>query len=235
MCVLMLAGAVCGRSTTSGEMSVCNSISMEIEWDFLDLGKEIPTSWGELQGVKMLREGSLNQSVKGLSIYNKFAIVPEAPEIRDTSGIPKEYVGMHLFLIQRQTEPPGIYTYAGRAAILIGPKTADPKDRRIMATFLQEKVAQIMISQIEGFDPKNQPLAFDREFISELVERKKEVRQEIEHEVFPERRSRVKKRPKSEVEEANNSVVGAWVNSRSILFFVAVLAIITGCLICRKN
>lgn len=124
MWVLGLSVVARGKSTSSGEMLVCNEISLQIQADFLRKGKEAPSAWGDLPGVKRIREGKLHQNIEGLSTYNKFAMVPEAPKILAASDIPWEYVGMHLYLIQRDTEPVGIYSYAGRAAILMGPETA---------------------------------------------------------------------------------------------------------------
>lgn len=234
MCFLGLCGVALGRSTNSGEISLCNSISLQIKAEFLDIGRDIPTSWGELQGIKMIQDGRIKVGVKGLDAYNNFAIVPGAPLIQPSSEIPREYVGMHLFLIRRDPEESKIYSYTGRAAILIGPETPDPKERRVMATFLREEVAGVMIAQINGFDPKIQPLAFEKKFISEINEREEVVQREIEQQVFSEIIVREKKRPKTEVENEKILTFGTLLKNHTILSIVAILALIASFLHWRK-
>ena len=172
LCVLASGGIACGKSTRSGEMAACDSISLELKLEFLDRGLRLPSAWEELPGIKMIREGSLEMSGEAIGIYNKFAMVPEAPELKNSSAIPKEYVGMRLFLIQRSPEPARIHSHAGRNAILIGPETTNPSERQISSIFLKEEIAEAMLSQIEGFTPENQPLAFDGKFISDSIWRK---------------------------------------------------------------
>lgn len=215
-------------------MNLCNSISLQIKAEFLDLGKDIPKSWGELPGIKMIQEGRLALGVNGLNAYNNFAIVPGAPLIRASSGIPKEYVGMHLFLIRRDPEESRIYSYTGRAAILIDPVTVAPKERRILSFFMKEIVAEALISQIEGFDPKDQPLAFDKNFISQVVEEKKDIQREIERQVYPERAPRMKKLPDVEAPETDDWKVGMFESNRITLFFVASLALVLSYFAYRK-
>lgn len=232
--IFLLVGSAYGKSTISSDMSLCYSIAMEIEMDFLDQGKKLPSSLSELQGIKRIRDGSLKMSVRALNIYNKFVIVPEAPIIKESSDIPKEYVGMHLFLIQRDPEPAGIYSYIGRVAILIGPETVDPKVRRIMGIFLKEKVAGAMISQIEGFDPKDQPLAFEKELISEVVGRKNQIQREMRKSVFPERATKERNGSVREPEETGTWAVGMLTTNRVVLFLVAIISLVLGSLFWRR-
>ncbi len=229
MWVVALHSPACGKATSSAEMLVCNEISLQIQADFINLGNAIPSSWGDLPGVKMIKEGRLNVSAQALRTYNKFAIVPEAPEIQAASGISREYVGMHLFLIQRDPEPPRIYSYTGRAAILIGPKAGAAKERQVMVIFLKETVAEALISQIGGFNPKDQPLAFEENFISKVVNHKKKLENEIEWEVSPECGTRVIKRP--EVEVKKTPMLGI---NRALLCIVASLALFFCYLVWRK-
>jgi hypothetical protein len=127
-------------------------------------GKRIPDTWEDMVEISWTRSGKISQSAYYIKLVNSFALVPTSPVIKKDSKIPNEYSGKRLFLISRYQ----IYTASstqGRCMILIDPPSAE-SGRIISAPyFVPEATAQLIIAQIPDFDPTEQPLAFDDDFL----------------------------------------------------------------------
>jgi hypothetical protein len=229
---VVLEGDASCKTRLSSEMVLCHNIASEIKIDFIDQGLEFPASWEELRSVRMIREGSLEKSINRINIYNKFAIVPGCPELPLTPQIPKELIGMRLFLIQRNTET-DIYSYAGRAAILIGPETEEPVNRIIKGVYLKEEVALSAISQAKGFDPMDQPPAFEDEFIVTVEERKKDMWRELGKQVPLQHEPAAEKVAQSGYTKAEERPIGVSQKIHVIQLIGAIFLLILGCLVWR--
>jgi hypothetical protein len=148
------------NSTIEAEMAFCRDLESSLNYQFIDDEKDLPTSWDDFAEIGMIKKKLLPRNSIQLKTINSLALVPGAPVIHAQPGIPGEYQGHRLFLISRTeniTKPSG----PGRYAILIKPEELDSRPIRTYSYFIPEETAQIILKQIKGFDPQEQPLAFE--------------------------------------------------------------------------
>lgn len=149
---------------------------MLLEYEFIGTGKGIPKSWDDFSEIRMMKDGILQMQLFRVRTINSFALVPNTPVIPPETGIPKDYIGSRSFMISRSENftASGI---AGRYAILLSTEKNVSKSVRTGSYFIQEKIAELILKRIEGFDPAAQPLAFEN--IAQLERGKKERHQRL--------------------------------------------------------
>lgn len=148
----------------SGEMGVCRELEIELSFRLKQEQKGLPDSWDDFIGVVAVKKGQLELESFRVKAINSFALVPGAPVIQTQKGIPREYQGYRLVLISREeniTERAG----TGRCALFADPGGQNSKQFPVYSAFIPEETAKLILSQIRGYDPKTQPVAFDDEFI----------------------------------------------------------------------
>lgn len=151
---------VCASGGVSGEFGVCNSLGISLSIALDQEKKELPSTWEQFELVKAIKQGKLNNQLFSAKAINSFALVPGAPVIQIQSGIPREYSGYRIVFISRKGS---ITKYAGtgRCALLADPGGENSKQFRVYPVFFPEVLAQVILGQIQGFDPTTQPLAFE--------------------------------------------------------------------------
>lgn len=120
----------------------------------------LPSSWDEIEPVLEIRKMDPRGLLYTMKTINSFALVPGAPVISKEPGISREYYGKRLFLISRAEEPVQSHS-PGRCVVLIDPEGIDAKALRTYSYFIPEASAQLILGQIEGFDPKKTSVAFE--------------------------------------------------------------------------
>ncbi len=146
------------------EWGVARMLTSSIYNNELLDGKRIPDTWEDLIEISWIKSGKISKSSYYIKVVNSFALVPTCPVIKKDSKIPNEYSGKRLFLISRYQ----IYTSSstqGRCMILIDPPSAESGKIISAPYFVPEATAQLIIAQIPDFDPTQQPLAFDDDFL----------------------------------------------------------------------
>lgn len=144
----------------SAEFGFCKEFEFSLGFRLEHENKGIPTAWEEFEAIEMMKSGSMALQLRRAKAINSFALVPGAPMIESDAGIPREYAGYRLVFISRaesQTKLAG----NGRCALLADPRGQNSKQFRAYSVFFSEEVTQIILNQIEGFDPIKQPLAFE--------------------------------------------------------------------------
>jgi hypothetical protein len=127
-------------------------------------GKSIPTSWDDFIEISWMKSGKSERSSGYIKRVNSFALVPGMPIIQPQQGISEEYVGKKLYAISRHINYTK-YATQGKCLILV---QLDPTNTNFIsagAYFIPVPVAQLILKQMNGFDPESQPLAFDDNFI----------------------------------------------------------------------
>lgn len=146
------------------EWGVARMLTSSIYNNELLGGKRIPDTWEDLIEINWIKSGKISKSSYYIEIVNSFALVPHSPAIKKDSKMPNEYLGKRLFLISRYQ----IYTASstqGRCMILIDPPSAESGKIISAPYFVPEVTAQLIMAQIPDFDPTQQPLAFDDDFL----------------------------------------------------------------------
>lgn len=142
----------------SEEASVIRQISMCVFDDFLREKKDLPKSFDD---IPSLREWVIKETAIA-SLVNDLAIVPTTPLIHAEQGISNKFTKYKLFAISRGRSFDTVISsegsdraIGGRHSILIDEKNSD-----IFSMWIPENQAQIILKQINDFDPTKQPLAF---------------------------------------------------------------------------
>ena len=120
----------------------------------------LPSSWDEIEPIAEIRKMDPRGSLYTMRTINSFSLVPGAPVIIKEPGISREHYGKRLFLISREEEPVQ-FNSPGRCVVLVDPKSIDATALRTYSYFIPEASAQLILGQIEGFDPKKTPVAFE--------------------------------------------------------------------------
>lgn len=152
------------RSDMSAARNACNIVETVIWDEFLNQGKNLPSTWQEIPTFRDIDDAELSRDLGTYKQINSLALVPDAPIIRDATGITPNFSGRRLFAISRKPAPyekttdqnsgPAKY---GRYAILVAKDGSE-----IMPNWIPEPVVQIILNQIKDFDAEKQPLAFER-------------------------------------------------------------------------
>ena len=129
-------------------LHVFQQITVGLSMDYLQKGEPLPNSFEEIPFVARLAEKPMYTE-----LVNHLAIVPKSPVIPMVPGVLRSREGFRLFAIARQ--PDLELEKLGRRVILI---TADGGSA--FTSWIVETEAQIILSQLNGFDPEKQPLAF---------------------------------------------------------------------------
>jgi hypothetical protein len=153
-----------GRSEMTQAKYACNMVELAIWDEFLSEGKDLPTSWNEIQSIQDIKRTISTQNLSTLEHINALAFVPQAPIIQAGMGISINNSNRKLFAIGRAEE---FHTQKsqsnndpqdkGRYAILVAPDNSE-----ISSSWIPEPEAQIIFKQLKGFDPTKQSLAFDK-------------------------------------------------------------------------
>lgn len=207
------------NSTSSAELVICREIESNLLNQFIDEHKNLPVSWAEFEGISMTKRGLLQYQSFRAKTINSLALVPGAPIIKSQLGIPREYSGWRLFLISRDknfTKTSG----DGRYAILIKPEELDSKSMRTYSYFIPEETAQIILKQINGFDPQKQPLAFEN--IDQLEQNKKSRQDQSTQEIRKHLRQKGELGPDDEILPQHHKSMwwnnGLWIAAGISLF-----------------
>lgn len=153
------------KSELPKEFGYVRMMTVQLSNNSLLGGNPIPEGWRDFMLVNYMKTESLH-SASNFKVVNSFALVPHSPVIKENKEIPKEYSGKRLFLISRYQ----VYTDSlgqGRCIILIYPSTNESDKIISAAYFIPEATAQLILAQIPDFDPTEQPLAFDDNFMLE--------------------------------------------------------------------
>ena len=127
-------------------------------------GKRVPDTWEDMIEISWIKSGKISKSSYYIKIVNSFALVPHSPVIKKDSKIPNEHSGKRLFLISRYQIHTASSTQ-GRCMILIDPFNTESGKIISAPYFVPEATAQLIMAQIPDFDPTQQPLAFDDDFL----------------------------------------------------------------------
>lgn len=158
--VILKSNILTAGGRRSAEFGVCNDMAMSLDFRLNHENKELPNTWDDFEMIRVMKKGTMKHQLFSAKTINSFALVPGAPEIKPQTGIPYEYPGYRLVFISREggrSKSSGI----GRYALLADPGGKNSKQFPVYSVFFPENLAQIIIKQIDGFNPKNQPLAFD--------------------------------------------------------------------------
>ena len=137
---------------------------MYVSEDFMKKGIDPPTSFDQIPSYREILEGYSDAEMLETRIeaINKLAVVPGAPVIQVAEGISQERHNRRIFAISRNVsfdfpspKPTGDSPEGGRFAIVVETNGSD-----VNSTWISESEAQVILDQIEGFDPATQPLAF---------------------------------------------------------------------------
>lgn len=154
-----LPSLVMASGGISAEFGVCRELEIALGFQ-MDEEKKLPASWDDFEKVRVMKKGTIKHQLFTAKAINSFALVPGAPVIEHQAGIPHEYPGYRLVFISREagkSKSSGI----GRCALLADPEGQNSKQFKVYAVFFPENLAQIILKQIDGFDPSKQPLAFE--------------------------------------------------------------------------
>lgn len=206
-------------------MRICGFLESCLVRQSIDDNKNLPTSWNDFEVISYIKKDLKNHSLFELKTINSFAIVPGAPLIQPESGISGEYRGHRLFLISRE-ENITKYSGKGRCVILIKPEELDSKPVRTYSYFIPEETALLILKQIKGFDPKEQPIAFEN--IDQLEREKKASQEKMEQTIRENMRTNGKFKPDNRTTPGDQpsinweSYKSAWITGGVILtaFFI---------------
>ena len=162
--IAILINSAFAKTGFPKEWGVARMLTSSIYRNELSGGKRIPDTWEDMIEISWTKSGRISQSSYYIKLVNSFALVPTCPVIKKDSKIPNEYSGKRLFLISRYQ----IYTASanqGRCMILIDRSSAESGVVISAPYFIPEATAQLIMAQIPGFDPTQQPLAFDDDFL----------------------------------------------------------------------
>jgi hypothetical protein len=175
--LLVSIHSISGRSEMNQAKHACNLIEIAILDELLSEGKDLPNAWDQIPMIRAMKNSISTQSLSTLEHINSLSLVPNAPLIRATVGISLDNSNQKLIAISRiaETHFPGSKIEnndltKGRYIILFS-----VDQRKTESRWISESEAQQILSQIEGFDPNRQPLAFDG---LEQIERDKNAMQE---------------------------------------------------------
>lgn len=153
------------KSDLPKEFGCARLMTVQLSNNSLLGGKSIPEGWSDFMFVNYMKTEA-RPSAYIFKLINSFALVPTCPSIKKSPGIPTEYSGKRLFLISRYK----IYaasSFQGRCMILINPPSAETGKIISAPYFIPEATAQLILAQIPDFDPIEQPLAFNDNFLLE--------------------------------------------------------------------
>lgn len=165
------------RSEMTQAKHACNLIELALWDELLSEGKDLPASWDEIPIINHMKRNASTQNLSVIEHINALALVPGTPLIRSESGISPDRSNKKLFAISRDAgrhaakpnaddEP----TDTGRYAIFVA-----KDNRKTESIWIPELEAQLILKQIEGFDPGKQPRAFEN---VEQIARDKQAEQE---------------------------------------------------------
>lgn len=171
------------RSESTPNMQICRDVEMSLAYDFLIPEKPLPDSFEEMPFIRECVDRIWSNPEYQISILNNLAIVPDAPEIKPQDGVRGEFMNHQLFAISREFN----YDYAakdtdqsdplngGRFAIVISRdgKSASP-------SWIPESEARMILKQMKDFDPKTQPLAFEKGVVEKAEKSKHENSQPLD-------------------------------------------------------
>lgn len=170
--ISILADNLFARILISGEMTACRNIEIALGIDFISQGKSLPKSWDEFSLIQRIRHDGRSADIETVRGTNALAIVPGSPALGPDKGISPDRSGMRLFAISRnkseQHDPFTSETSIGRCVILVADDGTD-----VMANWILENEALLMLSQLPEFNPLHQELAFDENFIQDLASERK--------------------------------------------------------------
>ncbi len=156
-----LVNITCATSRSlSREMNVCYDLEAFLIVRLNYEKKGLPESWNDFEEVAMNLMGLSKTSPLRREAINSFALVPGAPVIKPHPKIPVKYSGNRLILISR-IENVVNPSLRGRYAILVEPQESVSQVVKAHSYLIPEETAQVILKQIQNFDPKEQPFAFD--------------------------------------------------------------------------
>ena len=152
-----------GRSEMTQAKYACNMVELAIWDEFLSEGKKLPSSWDDIPSFRNMKKSISTQNLNTLEHINALALVPNAPAIQAGLGISLNHSDRKLFAISRTAEfhlpkskSNNQSADKGRYAIFV---TFD--NSQISSSWLLEPEVEIVLKQINDFDPAKQPLAFE--------------------------------------------------------------------------
>lgn len=206
----------------SEETNVFRQISMCIFDDFLSKNKSLPESFDDIPSLNEWVSRETDIAI----LVNELAIVPNMPLIRAEQGLLHKFTAYKLFAISRIESFDRVMSgqdtdgkNGGRYSILINSENSD-----IFSMWIPENQAQLILKQIDGFDPNKQPLAFQN-----LKNKKPEHDDNLFRQVQP--------LPSSKADTNSNGIqrkvgVFSWL---WILGGVILLASVIGIVICKRR
>lgn len=161
LALILFLSSPCRGGEGAYEITVCMDLAAQLSYDFRrENGDVLPEKWEDFMGIRMLKDGKLDEDVGYMEAINSMSLVPGAPVIRADPRISQEFVGFGLLMISKENTSYDRLDGDGRYAILVGPKTENPNDRLFPTHFVPKISADAILAQIPEFDPTNQPLAF---------------------------------------------------------------------------
>jgi hypothetical protein len=163
--VLVSTGSAKTEITQEGYF--CRQIEMSLAVEFLHEGKPFPRSFDEMQLLREMvaRDPETSRSINGM------VIVPDIPKISDQNGISYVRSGRRLFAISRKAVAHSENKdELGRYSVWISKNEKD-----VIPDWMPEAEAQLVLDQLEDFEPESQPMAF-----VEAEEKIREKKQRIE-------------------------------------------------------
>ncbi len=217
--LLGTVNAAIAHNLETPTLGICRRLAM-IVWDeVIREGHTLPESWDEIPGIGRIRNDPSVMNPSELAIINTLAIVPHAPEIVPEPGISRDHSERRLFVIGRKSSfdhAPSDHNFdplkGGRFAILVAPDASD-----IVATWIPEPEARIILKQIEGFDPSAQSLAFKN--IAQLEFEKEERHQRLMKDA---RKNLIARPSRWNIVKVSASALSAWIAGGVVVFFLLV-------------
>lgn len=147
-------------------------------YKFLSQGKKLPVSWDEIQAIQEMKQNHSSYPAGEFRLFNSLALVPGSPIIKQEAGISQNHSNRKLFAVSRisnfdYAEKDHVQNAAdaGRFVMLVSSDNSE-----IAPSWIHESEIQLILKQLNGFEPANEPLAFDQ---VEEYEREQKTRQEL--------------------------------------------------------
>ncbi len=160
--ILLFTQSVSARVEMSGQFSTFRQIGMDLHCSFIEEGEDIPSDpreWPMVQRHLSQPGYSARSVLNFMRVMNNLVLVPEYPVIPDFSGSGDmaKHNGSRLIAISRKShnEMERLDKSRGRYVIF---QTNDPPS--VWTTWIKESDAQIILRNIDDFDPAKAPLLF---------------------------------------------------------------------------